>query len=67
MHELNLLRYYKINSDRYTYMRKNRDISSQTTISLAFGGPKKHVQSTLNEGILEYRRIRQVTGEIGVI
>jgi hypothetical protein len=37
-HVLNLLIYYKINSNRYTYMRKDRDISPQTTISLVFGG-----------------------------
>jgi hypothetical protein len=52
----NLLRYYKINLDYYTYMRKNRDISPQTTIYLVFGGPKKQVQSTLNVSFLEYRR-----------
>ena len=39
----NQLRYYKINFDHYTYMRKNRGISPQTTISLVFGGPKKQV------------------------
>jgi hypothetical protein len=33
-------------------MRKNRDISPQTTIYLVFGGPKKQVQPTLSiEGI----------------
>jgi hypothetical protein len=67
-HALNLLRYYKINSDRYTYMRKNRDISPQTKISLVFGGPKKQVQPTLNVSLLEYRRNWQLKfGEIGVI
>jgi hypothetical protein len=37
---LTYLRYYKINSNRYTYMRKNSDIYLQTTISLVFGGLK---------------------------
>jgi hypothetical protein len=55
-HLLNLLRYYKINLDRYTYMRKNRDISPQTTIYLVFGGPEKQVHPTLNVSFLEYRR-----------
>jgi hypothetical protein len=67
-HVVNLLRYYKINSDLYTYMRKNRDISPQTTISLVFGGPKKQVQPTLNVSSLEYRRNwRLKFGEIVVI
>ena len=39
-HVIDLLRYHKINSDRYSYMRTNRDISPQTTIFLVFGGPK---------------------------
>jgi hypothetical protein len=55
-HVLNLLRYYKINFDRYTYMRKNRDISPQTTISLVLGGPEKQIQPTLNISFLEHRR-----------
>jgi hypothetical protein len=46
-HVLNLLRYYKINYDCYTYMRENRNFSPQTTICLVFGGPKKQVQPTL--------------------
>jgi hypothetical protein len=37
-------------------MRKNRDISSQTTISLVFGGFKKQPQPILNLSFLEYRR-----------
>jgi hypothetical protein len=55
-HVLNLLRYYKIIFDRYTYMRKNRDISPQTTTSLVLGGPKKQVQPSLNVSFLKYRR-----------
>jgi hypothetical protein len=42
-HVLNLLRYYKISSNHYTYyMRKNRDISPQTTISLVFAANFEH-------------------------
>jgi hypothetical protein len=49
-------------------MRKNRDISLQTTISPIFGGPKKQVQPTLNVSFLEYRRNQQLKfGEIVVI
>jgi hypothetical protein len=49
-------------------MRKNRDISPQTTISLGFGGPKKQVQLTLNVSFLEYRRNWQLKfGEIVVM
>jgi hypothetical protein len=55
-HVLNLIRYYRINSDHYTYMRKNRDISPQTTISPIFGGLKKQIQPTLNISFLEYWR-----------
>jgi hypothetical protein len=55
-HVPNPLRYYKINFDHYIYMRKNRDISPQTTISLVFGGPIKQVQPTLNVSFLEFRK-----------
>jgi hypothetical protein len=55
-HVLDLLRYYKISYDRYTYMRKNRDISPQTTICIVFGGTKKLVQPTLNVSFLVYKR-----------
>jgi hypothetical protein len=37
-------------------MRKNRDISPQTTISLVFGDPNKQVWPTLNVSVLEYKR-----------
>jgi hypothetical protein len=67
-HVLKLLRYYKINFYHYTYMRKNRDISPQITISLVFGGPKKQAQLTLNVSFLEYRRNwRLKFGEIVVM
>ena len=55
-HVFNLLRYYKINSYLYTYMKKIRDIFSQTTIFLVFGGSKEQVQPTLNVSFLEYRK-----------
>jgi hypothetical protein len=46
-------------------MRKNRDISPQTTISLVVGGARKQVQPTLNVSFLEYRRNLQLKfGEI---
>jgi hypothetical protein len=66
-HVLNKIRYNKINSYRYPYLRKNRDISPQTTISLVLGGPKQQVQPTLNVSFLEYRRNQQLKfGEIVV-
>jgi hypothetical protein len=49
-------------------MRKNRDISPQTTISLVFGGPIKQVQPTLNVRFFEYRKNLQLKfGEIVVM
>ena len=49
-------------------MRKNRDISPQTTISLVFGDPEKQVWPTLNVSVLEYKRNWQLKfGEIVVM
>jgi hypothetical protein len=56
-HVLNLLRYYNINFDCYTYMRKNRDISPQTTIFQVFEGPKKQVQPILKVSFLKLEKI----------
>jgi hypothetical protein len=52
-HVLNLLRYYKINSNRYTNKWRSRDISPQSKVFLVFGGPEIQAQAALNVSFIE--------------
>jgi hypothetical protein len=53
-HVLNLLRYYRINSKRYTNMKRYRDISPQSKVSPSLEGPEIQVQAILSVSFIEY-------------
>jgi hypothetical protein len=50
----NSLKYWKINLDHYTYMKKNGDIPSNHNFTSL--GPKKQVQLTSNVNSLECKK-----------